>query len=188
MTNKRLNTLVLAFLHRDWLMAIDPIYGNMNNVMEVSTTDFEKQIHRPTKTIWVSRDSCGLKQLNPAASKAVARYHKLLRCSTTNDANEYNLKISTSEYPSPFVKTLSRSKSDKSLNTFCHEESSTCASGLLAADTSHFGGDLVTQEYTNREQVSEYFLNIYIHQISYFRYSNIQIFIFKILFRYFTLF
>ncbi len=67
-------------------------YGNINNVIEVHSGNLDK-VQRPTKTILTCRDSCGLKQVNPAASSAVARYHKLLRCSSTNDANEYNLKI-----------------------------------------------------------------------------------------------
>ena len=68
-------------------------YGNINNVIEVYSGGDPKQIQRPTKTILHWRDSYGLKQVNPAASSAVARYHKLLRCSSVNDANEYNLDI-----------------------------------------------------------------------------------------------
>ncbi len=63
------------------------------------------------------------------------------------------------QYPSPIV----RSKSDVALSELTkfdqrskpnyHEEFSSSASVLLAADTEHFGGDLVTQEHTSREKV-----------------------------------
>ena len=79
---------------------------------------------------------------------------------------EIDLAVSTKQklHPSPIV----RSKSDIDLvdlskfdhhvrscskSSNHHEESLSASSVLLAADTEHFGGDLVTQEHTSRERV-----------------------------------